>query len=110
MAQVPADDKSTLVQVMGLVPSGNKPLPEPMLTKIHDVLWCRLATMNLINPLHISWDVHTEYTIAINISTHDSKHIMILFPFTKPLPALSYHNSPISQDFSPSGEQLEPAN
>ena len=27
------DDKSTLVQVMnGLVPSGNKPLPEPMLT------------------------------------------------------------------------------
>ena len=32
------DDKSTLVQVIGLVPSGDKPLPEPMLTQIHDAI------------------------------------------------------------------------
>ena len=25
----------------GLVPSGNKPLPEPMLTKIYVAIWCR---------------------------------------------------------------------
>ena len=30
------NDKSTLVQVM---PSGNKPLPEPMLTQISDAIW-----------------------------------------------------------------------
>ena len=29
----------------GLVPSGNKPLPEPMLTCIYDAMWCHQATM-----------------------------------------------------------------
>ena len=29
----------------GLVSSGNKPLPEPMLTKFHDAMWCHVATM-----------------------------------------------------------------
>ena len=29
----PPDDMSPSVQVIGLVPLGNKPLPEPMLTK-----------------------------------------------------------------------------
>ena len=33
------DDKLTLVQVTCLVPSGNKPLPEPMLTLIYVVTW-----------------------------------------------------------------------
>ena len=33
MLQDLSDDKSTLVQVMALVPPGTKPLPEPMLTK-----------------------------------------------------------------------------
>ena len=33
------DDKSTLAQVNGLVPSGNKPLPEPMLIQIYVVKW-----------------------------------------------------------------------
>ena len=39
------DDQSTLVQVMALVPSGNKPLPEPMLTQIYVAIWCHSATM-----------------------------------------------------------------
>ena len=35
MSQDLTDDKSTLVQVMAaLVPSGNKPLPDPVLSKI----------------------------------------------------------------------------
>ena len=29
----------------GLIPSGNKLLPEPMLTKFYDVIWHHLATM-----------------------------------------------------------------
>ena len=54
------DGKSTLVQVMaglhwwsvnigsgnGLVPSGNKPLPEPMLTQIFVATWCHWARMS----------------------------------------------------------------
>ena len=32
------DDKSTWVQVMARVPSGNKPLPEPKLTQIYDAI------------------------------------------------------------------------
>ena len=39
-------DKSILVHVMnGLVPSGNKPLHEPLLNKIHDTTWNHWATM-----------------------------------------------------------------
>ena len=30
----------------GLVPSGTKPLPEPLLTKISDTIWCHYATMS----------------------------------------------------------------
>ena len=30
----------------GLVLSGNKPLPEPMLTEIYVAIWCHLATMS----------------------------------------------------------------
>ena len=33
------DDKSALVQVMAYVPSGNKPLPEPMFTHIYVTVW-----------------------------------------------------------------------
>ena len=29
-----------------LVPSGNKPLPEPMMTQIYVTIWRHLATMN----------------------------------------------------------------
>ena len=36
MPQKLTDDWSTVVQVNGLVSLGNKPLPEQMLTKIHD--------------------------------------------------------------------------
>ena len=38
-----ADDQSTLVQ--GLVPSGNKPLPEPLLTQISVNIWHHKVTM-----------------------------------------------------------------
>ena len=30
----------------GLVPSGNKPLPEPMLTKYNDAIWHQKVAMN----------------------------------------------------------------
>ena len=33
------DDKSTLVQVISLVPSDNKAFPEPMLTQFYLALW-----------------------------------------------------------------------
>ena len=33
-------EKSTFVQVMALVPSGNTSLPEPMLSKIYVAIWC----------------------------------------------------------------------
>ena len=37
------DDKSTLIQVNGLVP-GVKPLPEPMVIQIYIVMWRQWAT------------------------------------------------------------------
>ena len=30
----------------GLMPSGGKPSPEPMLTKVHDVIWGHQGPMN----------------------------------------------------------------
>ena len=30
----------------GLVPSGNRPLPDPMLTQIHVLIWHQLARMS----------------------------------------------------------------
>ena len=39
MPQINFDGKSTLVQVNGSVPSGNKPLPEPMLIQINVTIW-----------------------------------------------------------------------
>ena len=30
----------------GLMPSGTKPLPEPMLTQIYDTIWCHKATVS----------------------------------------------------------------
>ena len=46
MPQKTFDDKSTLVQVFGLVPSGNKPLPEEMLTQMPPYGVTRPATMS----------------------------------------------------------------
>ena len=37
MLQNPSDDKSALVRVIGLVPSGNKPIPEPTLIQISSI-------------------------------------------------------------------------
>ena len=39
MPQGLTNDKSTKDQVIGLVPPGNKPLPEPMLTNFSDAMW-----------------------------------------------------------------------
>ena len=44
-AKEPIDDKVNVGSGNGLVPSGNKPLPEPMLTKIH-VTWHNQALMS----------------------------------------------------------------
>ena len=41
----------------GLVPSGNKPLPEPKLTQISFALWCHLATMCNGLPISQSWHI-----------------------------------------------------
>ena len=40
------DNKSTLVQVVACHLTGDKPLLEPMLTKIYDALWCYSAPMS----------------------------------------------------------------
>ena len=39
MPQDLTDDKSNIGSGNGLVPSGNKPLPEPMLTQIYVAIW-----------------------------------------------------------------------
>ena len=41
MPQDLTDDKSTLVSGNGLVSSNNKPLPEPVLTKVSNAIWRR---------------------------------------------------------------------
>ena len=46
MPQDLTGDKSTLVQENGLVSSGNKPLPEPMLTQIYVAIWRHWTTMS----------------------------------------------------------------
>ena len=39
MSEDVIDDKVNIGSGNGSVPSGNKPLPEPMLTQIHDAMW-----------------------------------------------------------------------
>ena len=39
MPQDLTDDKVDIGSGNGLVPSGNKPLPEPVLTKISNAIW-----------------------------------------------------------------------
>ena len=40
MPQNLTDDQVNIGSGNGLVPSGNKPLPEPVLTKISKASWC----------------------------------------------------------------------
>ena len=40
MPQDLIDDKVNIGSGNGLVASGNKPLPEPVLTKISNAIWC----------------------------------------------------------------------
>ena len=46
--QNPSDNKPALVQAMALVPSGIKPLLEPILTYIYVAIWHHWATMSWI--------------------------------------------------------------
>ena len=39
VAKSPVDNTSALVQVVAQHQTGNKPLPEIVLTKMHDALW-----------------------------------------------------------------------
>ena len=41
----PVNKKSALVQVMAWLRTGDKPLPEPMMTKFHDDMWPHSDTM-----------------------------------------------------------------
>ena len=41
----PRDSYSLLLQVMAQHRTGNKPLPEPMMTKFIDAMWYYMATM-----------------------------------------------------------------
>ena len=38
-------DDSTISSSNGMVPSGNRPLPEPVLTKIHGAIWRHKASL-----------------------------------------------------------------
>ena len=62
----------------GLVPSGNKPLPEPMLTQISVAIWCHLATM-----CNILWPEHCGCYFADHICKYNfsMKIILIWFMF-----------------------------
>ena len=71
-----ASDKST--QVNGLVPSGNKPLPEPMLTKTHVIIWLHWATMCLTTgDYSSSMLLYSPYKRRQIIVTHTHTHIYI---------------------------------
>ena len=48
MAQNTFGNTSKLVQVTALLLSGNKSLPDPMLTHIYVSIWCLNATTGLI--------------------------------------------------------------
>ena len=42
----PMDDNLAMVLVIDSLRTGNKPLPEPMLTKFHNTIWCHKASMS----------------------------------------------------------------
>ena len=48
MPQNPIDDKSTLLHVLGLTPSSNRPLPGPVLNQIYVAIWRHQATLSLM--------------------------------------------------------------
>ena len=50
MPQNPIGDRSTLIQVMGIRLSGNKPLPEPMLTQMDVINMVSLGNHNVVSP------------------------------------------------------------
>ena len=62
MPQSLSDDKSALVQA----PSGTKPLPEPVLNKISNVIWRHKAPMNeIINIDNICSKYHSKSLLVI---------------------------------------------
>ena len=47
----PSGDKANIGSGHGLVPLGNKPIPEPMLTQTYDVKWNHQASMSSAYPM-----------------------------------------------------------
>ena len=47
------DESASIVSCNILVPPGNKPLIEPMLSQMHVIIWCYKATMRWYNNKHI---------------------------------------------------------
>ena len=54
----------------GLVPSSNKPLPEPMLTQLYVAIWDHLATMNWRHTWTSWFCLSTSSSIIILTVTH----------------------------------------
>ena len=66
MPQYLSDEKPTYIgSGNGLVPSDNKPLPEPMLTKICGAIWCHYAMMSQHNAACNKQISCYDYCIAV---------------------------------------------
>ena len=63
----------------GLVPSGNKPLPEPMLTQISVTIRCHKATMTSLTKHSIQKFMHYN---VVNLSLDDNGHFKDSFPLS----------------------------
>ena len=55
--------KSSLVQVNGLLPSGNKPLPELMLTNFYNTIWYHQGPISQHSILHQKWILLNRYSV-----------------------------------------------
>ena len=55
------------------MPSGNKPLPEPMMTKVHDTIWRRYkATMSEQTSHYHSDNIISHYFVIRLIATNQT--------------------------------------
>ena len=67
----PIDNISALVRIMAWHLSGDKPLPEPMMTQYTDWTYCiSLACVPLLAHLSIASSVSTLYGVAGSLLTH----------------------------------------
>ena len=49
----------------GLVPLGNKPSPEPMLTLVYAAVWCHYATMIFFNDFSTKIQIHRKFQFVL---------------------------------------------